>query len=156
MAVSSSYFGPVLHKKQRDKLVRDAIKDLTPHRHKFDSIAYRGNSGACMAPVLAWIFKKHLLVCRKTKEEESAHSHLTVEGNTLATQVLIVDDFIGAGTTIRRIKDALAEFGSAKVAGVYMYLREPSDYHKGIVKDIVNAPVWGRTTEGPGYFADPD
>lgn len=102
-----------------------------------------------MAPVLAWIFNKHLIIVRKMAEGQ--HSGYEVEGKKEVSKVLFVDDFIGQGNTFRCVVDALHKFNAeAHVVAVYTYLRAPTDFCKKKVAPVV---FWGRTTEGPGYYA---
>lgn len=151
MTIASSYFGPALARKHRHEIVKQALKDLRPHRDEFDSVVYRGNSGAVIAPIIAYLMNKHLIVCRKNEQQ---HSSYMMEGKLEIEKVLFIDDFIGQGNTLQEVVKKLQEFQPlAKVVGVYTYLRSESVW--SVENKIMNIPYWGRSTEGPGYYADP-
>jgi orotate phosphoribosyltransferase len=68
--------------------------------HKFDAIAFRGLSGALVAPAVAMRMNKSLIAVRKAKTD---HSPNMVEGDVTARRYVIVDDFVCSGTTIEHI-----------------------------------------------------
>jgi len=80
------------------RVLREDVKLNT-----FDAIAFRGVSGALVAPAVAVAVGKPLIVVRKS---EASHGR-PVEGAITAKRYVIVDDFVGAGGTVRAITDAL-------------------------------------------------
>lgn len=101
--VVSSYLDMVFDSPR--KLIRHLAKVITKSKLEFDTIAFRGMSGALVAPTLAYVLNKHLLVVRK--DGETTHSCHRVEGNANARKVLIVDDFISSGSTVQSIIDGI-------------------------------------------------
>lgn len=94
--------------------------------HAFDTIAFRGMSGAIVAPSVAMRLSKEVIMVRKPGE--SAHSSYNVEGNREARRVLIVDDFVNSGNTVRIIAEAVKTFvsessvlGSVRIIGCLEY-----------------------------------
>ena len=86
----------------------DVMRELVPYAVEilktfdFDALAFRGVSGAIIAPVLALELRKSIIVVRKTAEK----SHLwgrTVQGDNNARRYIIVDDFIDSGATVQTI-----------------------------------------------------
>jgi orotate phosphoribosyltransferase-like protein len=89
-------------------------------KYQFDSIAFRGVSGALTAPILAYMLRKNLLAVRKEPNEDGwSHSTGMVEGDANARRYIIVDDFVSSGKTIRKIFERLREFApSARCLGI--------------------------------------
>jgi adenine/guanine phosphoribosyltransferase-like PRPP-binding protein len=99
------------------KLIAAIAKGLKPY--DFQSIAFRGVSGALLAPALALKMNKTLIVVRKPKEEEMHHSYMDVEGDQAVKQYVIVDDLVVYGKTVRAIVKGIAEFApEARCIGV--------------------------------------
>jgi adenine/guanine phosphoribosyltransferase-like PRPP-binding protein len=86
--------------------IQYAIEALRGKR--FDSLAFRGMSGAVIAPPVAIALKKHLIMVRKP--EEPTHSDFPVEGNINSRKYIIIDDFMSSGKTARAIIEAVAKF----------------------------------------------
>lgn len=74
--------------------------------HDFDAIAFRGLSGALVAPIVAREMKKTLL-CVRREIGETGHSVHGVEGDLAARRYVILDDFVSSGTTVRKIIQAV-------------------------------------------------
>ena len=70
----------------------------------FEAIAFRGMSGALLAPILAYKTGKTLLMVRKPKTLDDGrnqdHSNFRVEGDRATKRYLILDDFMCSGNTI--------------------------------------------------------
>lgn len=118
-----TYLRHGVNTKQRDAVVAEAVAKLTPIADTFDAIAFRGVSGALVAPIVAYLLKKDVLVVRKPRTDETSHSYLTVEGtDAAAPRYLIVDDLIATGKTVDAIIDAVYQSRSkAECVGVYCY-----------------------------------
>ena len=73
-------------------------------QYDFEAIAFRGMSGALLAPILAYQTHKTLLMVRKPKRHEAEkhmdHSHFRCEGDVATKRYLILDDFMCSGNTI--------------------------------------------------------
>lgn len=108
---------PTLLKKEITLAVK-SIRNLT-----FKSIAFRGVSGALVAPIVAVRLKKGLIVVRRGKAGQ--HSTYMVEGHRLIgpQKYIIIDDFPSTGYTIKKILKEINENHnrSAKCVGVYFY-----------------------------------
>lgn len=76
--------------------------------YDFDTIAFRGMSGALIAPILALNLQKELILVRKP--DDDTHSWYKVEGNKSANRYVIVDDFESSGHTKRTIIEAVRGF----------------------------------------------
>lgn len=118
MGVKSVYLGEILTGTGMRNAVKDAVSRLRPFRDEFEAVAFRGISGALIAPSVAQCLKKDIIVVRKN---ETRHSGLQVEG-PYCERYIIVDDFISSGETIQIIKDSVekADLGKTLV-GVFMY-----------------------------------
>lgn len=100
---------------------------------EFDTIVFRGLSGALIAPLAAFVLKKELLVVRKTTE--NCHSWYSIEGNMAMQRYLVIDDCICSGDTLQNIfttinkegqrhlddKIRYQDFYKAQCVGVILY-----------------------------------
>jgi len=82
-------------------IVCKCIKD---NKIRFDSVAYRGHSGALVAPAVAMRLQKPLILVRKGLFGN--HSTTPVEGST-ARKYIIIDDFISSGETIHEVINSI-------------------------------------------------
>lgn len=99
---------------QAKVIVKKCIKLLS--KMEFDAIAFRGLSGALIAPTIAMEMGKELIAVRKTKGD---HSTYMVEGDRAARTYVIVDDFIGTGSTVRTMLNQIKEYApGAECIGV--------------------------------------
>ena len=114
----ATYLKDTLEPRLRRELI-DRIKHrLSPHN--FDAIAFRGLSGALVAPIVALEMEKTLLAVRK--KGDSNHSGRVVEGDYGARRYIILDDFQATGDTVRAIRTAIASaVPSAECIGLYEY-----------------------------------
>lgn len=131
MKVHSSYMSRALY--YRRETIAQCVEKLTPYADKFKAIAFRGNSGALIAPCVADTMDKHIILVRKEEiEEHRSHSSHDVEG-TLGVDYFIVDDLYQTGATIREIQNQIRKkeqeyiaegFSSVKpgrCVGMYMF-----------------------------------
>ena len=121
MPIFSSYLynpldGEKLHK--MTKLIVSYIKSL---KLDFDAVAFRGVSGALVAPSVASSLGKPLICVRK--ESEKTHTHYQVEGYLCDNcTYIIIDDLIDSGSTIKEIvKKIKAECKKTECKGVFLY-----------------------------------
>jgi len=82
------------------EVIRKTTRKLSVIKDQFESIAFRGTSGAMVAPAVAALLKKHITLVRKDDEH---HADQTVEG-ALDCNYVIVDDFITSGDTVITIQ----------------------------------------------------
>lgn len=95
----------------------DAVAYYVRHL-KFDTIAFRGMSGALIAPPLAMHLQKELLMVRVPRRN-LPHSELKVEGNIGSRHYLIVDDMISSGVTAIAIQREIKKVApKAKCIGI--------------------------------------
>jgi len=143
--VASEYLLPALDTASLKKRIEDTIQYLRVRTKKFDAIAFRGMSGALVAPAVAARLKKNLLMVRKP--QENSHSSMKVEGFCeTAQRYVIIDDFVSSGNTISEIRKAVTKFESddskehSLVAVVcYAFL----EYHDEDQKSaLIDAPIW--------------
>ena len=122
----------VLNHKVRTKAIIKSVCHLRPMAHTFDSIVCCGTSGLLVAPQIAEILDKHIVVVRKgiwtEGFEQKCYSDFVVEG-VVPNRYIIVDDFICTGNTVRYIMDSISEDSpSSRCCGVYCYMGEECNY----------------------------
>ncbi len=110
------YLAQALQRQDIEESVRTCVETLKDR--KFDTIAFRGLSGLLIAPIVAHILKKEIIVVRKTPSgrrtlEECSHSIHKVEGHVAAKRYVILDDFISGGGTVRAIIEEINNFTPA-------------------------------------------
>lgn len=142
------YFSESLIPKQREETIIESLAILSIHQSEFDAIAFRGVSGAVIAPILAWELDKVLIPVRKFWDEEDSHAYATVEGDgwlyaDRAPRVVIVDDFISSGTTINTIHNLLTDWRrQTEVVAVYLYCGK--SFKNNIKDGQFPFPFWTR------------
>ena len=104
--IHSTYLAEALDPGMRTKILRQCLNLLRPVRKLFDTVVFRGYSGALIAPEIASRMKKHLLFVRK--EGDDSHTSLTLEGHYTTERFLIVDDIVATGHTVNTILDTIA------------------------------------------------
>lgn len=148
-----SYFVEALNGSRRNETIQAAIDHLSMKRDSFDAIAFTGISGACVAPILAYHFNKALLPIRKPRQLEPSHSCSDAVESGLAAppsgyRILIVDDFIASGQTVRTMIDRLKSWNSAsRVIAVYLYKNSAicNESYRKQKEASIHVPVWDRT-----------
>lgn len=130
---SSSHLRPYLEKKSLKRAVKLAVAAL--RSHDFDTIAFRGMSGAIIAPSVAQAMGKQLILVRKPGDK--THSLLKVEGNKSAKKYVIVDDFVETGSTKRDIICAVSEFAPD---ACNLGLLETSHLTEERIKELAGTP----------------
>jgi hypoxanthine phosphoribosyltransferase len=95
------------------------VKGLRPLKKKFDAIAFRGMSGAIIAPNIAQRLGKDIIGIRKN--DERRHSGYKVEG-VICNNYIIVDDFIDSCKTIETIQSEIHDWcENATLVGIALY-----------------------------------
>lgn len=122
---SSGYFEAGFNQHKLIEKARD-VEIEYPRFAEADTLVGTGISGALAVPLLAYALDKNFALVRK-HPEESAHSNRMVQGS-LGEAWVFVDDFIGAGTTLNRVRTAVEELlrergaiRRVKFAGSYEY-----------------------------------
>lgn len=128
---SADYLKQLVSTSERRKRVAAAVKYL--RRLQFDAIAFRGMSGALLAPSIANELNKSILMVRKNDDR---HSSLTVEGDYGAKTYVIVDDFVCTGHTARTIRDEIAEVAPNAVCLGVLQVNEMRRNTKGLTKVV--------------------
>lgn len=108
-----------------EKILAEAEARLRPRAADYDVIAFMGVSGALVAPPLALRLGKPMAVVRKRAEE--SHSLRDAEGAVPGElgRVLVVDDFVRTGETVRRVQAGLEKqwgLEGGRVVAVYCYM----------------------------------
>jgi adenine/guanine phosphoribosyltransferase-like PRPP-binding protein len=126
-----AHLRPFIRPSDNKKIIRNCIAVLS--HLDFDTIAFRGLSGALLAPVIAMKMGKELIAVRKG---EKCHSYRMLEGNTAVERYVIVDDFVSCGDTVRAILDEVyAVAPEAKCIGVLEANHLRTDVYVG--RDLV-------------------
>lgn len=128
------YLDFALETKRLRKSIALAVKALK--FFEFDAIAFRGMSGAMIAPMLALRLDKTLIMVRKNPSD--SHSGLRVEGDKAARRYVIVDDFVSMGdTACEIIKQVNGWAPEAECIGVLQVRKLYTDFLDGIkIEDV--------------------
>lgn len=109
-----------LDKKILKNTVQESIRKITRLQLDFDTIAVRGHSGTLMAVPLALKFDCDVIVVRKSSRD--SHSGRLVEGYGYDQKILIVDDFVESGRTLKVIKRRIEEYcKNPTIVGAFLY-----------------------------------
>jgi adenine/guanine phosphoribosyltransferase-like PRPP-binding protein len=101
----SSHMRPYLTAESLQESLELAERVLATCHQCFDTIAFRGMSGAFLGPPLAMRFHKGMVMIRK--DSDDSHSSMVTEGFTGCNHYVIVDDFVSTKNTINRIIDTI-------------------------------------------------
>lgn len=144
----ATYFDSAIDER-RARTVKTAVKFLKAKTKEFDAIAFSGMSGAVMAPILAYLLDKQLIIVRKDRGSEhpdqASHSSAAVEyAGSLRTRVVIVDDFIASGKTVKRIIEKIRDRQlRTEIVAVYCYHSGTSTYRKELLAEQgIKIQVW--------------
>ena len=119
--MSSEYLRDPLCGKKLRKIAKAISRSVKKSGLEFDSIAFRGMSGALLAPTVASLLEKPLLLVRKGKT--SRHSKRSVEGYIgKGCSYIIIDDFIFSGETVKEIQQEINdECDDTECVGIFLY-----------------------------------
>jgi hypoxanthine phosphoribosyltransferase len=99
---SAYYLQSFLNPRIAKDIINQCVHEL--QGKDFDTIAFRGLSGALIAPQIAALMGKDLVAVRKG---ETCHSSNMVEGNLQTVRYVIVDDLMSTGDTVRKIMEEI-------------------------------------------------
>jgi hypothetical protein len=128
MTHDTAYLHNAIDKKLLVPTVNNLLRLIRKSKVQFDTIVFRGMSGALIAPIIAYKLDKEVIIIRKG---EDAHSCRKAEGYTKSKRFIIIDDFVSSGDTIRQIFQSLYEMSwesshwnemeAAICSGVFLY-----------------------------------
>ena len=81
--------------------------------YEFDALAFRGMSGALIAPSVALRLNKSMILVRK--ENDDSHSGMCAEGDKTARTYIIIDDFQSTGYTAHKTFKGVQTFAPNSV-----------------------------------------
>lgn len=160
-AYQISYLDCALMKHKLKANVTKAAHDLKKQGFDFESIAFRGMSGAVLASPIALALDKTLILVRKG---ENTHSQYAVEGDLSGQKYIIVDDFISTGETVRTIiKEIFKACPRCQCIGIlvlrdmdrvtnskrYFKLRSPNEF---LSEETKHLALSGREIEYSKYY----
>jgi len=111
-------FDPTLFKRTVRKVVKKVreIQKTTP----FNAIAFTGQSGAAMAYPVACKTELFLICVRKVGEK--CHGQQIESANNRDIKnYIIIDDLMGTGATVMRIREQLKEVDIGDCVGIVLY-----------------------------------
>jgi orotate phosphoribosyltransferase-like protein len=120
-----------LDPKKSHATIDGVIKLIELSKIEFDTIVFRGMSGALMAPIVAHQLEKFVTICRKPSDDSHAGCG-RLEGHVGMKKYIIFDDFISSGKTIQSILDTIKdhyEFENEtepNCVGIFLYRSERS------------------------------
>ena len=119
-SIQSEYLKHIYDLDHYRDTIREAVKALRPwdKTYPFDSIAFRGTSGAALAFPLSLRLKKTLMCIRK--DDGNHFGSNTIEGDHAANTYVIVDDCVESGDTVRKIVEIVDKEVGAKCVGLYL------------------------------------
>lgn len=124
----------VLNHKERNKITIKAVCDLRKIKDQFDSIVCCGISGLMVAPQVAELLDKHIIIVRK--DHEKCYSEFTIEG-VAPSRYIILDDLICSGDTVRYIKSTISnEYSKSICVGLYCYMPQECAYTEKTKKEF--------------------
>lgn len=134
MKHDAPYLGNAVNSEMIAPVVTNLVKLIKESGVQFDTVVFRGMSGALIAPIIAHRLKKEIIFVRKS--EDNSHSSRYCEGHTQSQRFIIIDDFIASGETLRRcfkaIRDMADKFSeweqSARATCVGVFLYDSGEY----------------------------
>ena len=100
----SSYLKNIFVTDTRKQIVHRLVANINESGLDFDSVVFRGMSGALIVPEVAGVLNKPIVLVRK---DDGSHSSHIVEGYAHVKKYIIIDDLIYMGHTITNIVDRM-------------------------------------------------
>jgi adenine/guanine phosphoribosyltransferase-like PRPP-binding protein len=139
---AATYLQKIVTAEGMGRAVLSLTKRLKPIAHEFDAVAFRGFSGALVAPNVAQRLRKDVIFVRKPGEMEHSHSCRTVEG-VESRRYIIIDDFVGFGTTVEEMVADIEESQiGGELVGIALYGTERLPCSDVIKNLMTNKNVW--------------
>ena len=123
------------------KLIRALMPILKARATEFDGFVVCGYSMSLLAPILAYLLEKSIVVV--TKKGDLRHTVDKVEG-IHGQRLLMVDDLISSGETLRHVANSVQDI-AGQLAGLVLWWQEtgPSfTYKNDTTNQFVEVPVW--------------
>lgn len=130
----------------RDAVTKDGVATIvkaatrTLKSIEFDTIVFRGMSGALIAPIIAHKMGKEIVMLRKP--DAATHSGYKYEGFIDVKRYVIIDDFVSSGDTVATIINRMRSAGDSKFVGLYLYYSNTE--RAGFYTPEVPADLFGR------------
>lgn len=136
MALSNYHIYGSFDKEKRRKIAKRVVKELK--NVEFDALAVRGVSGLIMAPIIAYLLNKHVIVVRKPKSEEHSHANVLVESPIDSGTYIVFDDFVSCGTTAHTIMNEIKKhLPKMKCVGGYCWAPARTFEHHSFTEEGV-------------------
>jgi adenine/guanine phosphoribosyltransferase-like PRPP-binding protein len=145
----SNHLNAVMNPALRESLLGIALQRLQA-APAFDAIAGTGLSGVLFGVRLADRLDKPFVPVRKPEEKDASHADTLVEGYVMGKRVLMVDDFVAGGNTMRRMARALTAEGAILV-GAYVY-RGTADRGRDIPSLTAAPGFWYQGSHTPPLY----
>ena len=113
MPIAGNYLRKALSVENLMKFTQNIVDALKPYVKCFDSIVFRGVSGALVGPSVAMALNKEMVVIRK---KDGSHSYCQAEGFVSTQSYVIVDDLVDSGATLGVIKRTIQEWKESEDA----------------------------------------
>jgi orotate phosphoribosyltransferase len=137
-AIRSDYLKHLVDVARLPETVTKLVKLIKDSEVEFDAIAFRGMSGALIAPIIAMKLKKNMLMVRK---DDGNHFGSNLEGVESSERYIIIDDLICSGNTLRIIREEVTKrIATAQCVGVFLSRESWSNKHK--FADDFTVPLW--------------
>jgi adenine/guanine phosphoribosyltransferase-like PRPP-binding protein len=116
--IPMSYIGSITNNRIRRRIILLAVKEIRASGAEFDAIACTGLSGLLIAPEVARILGKTLIVVRKSDDVHN-HSFSDVEYPAKGERgtYIFLDDTVASGNTVAYVTRKLR----AECVGLYLY-----------------------------------
>lgn len=121
--IKSGYLKSVFHREKFTQIIDRLCADIKESGVEFDTIVFRGSSGALVAPTLSMRLDKEMLMVRK---EDNNHSCYKIEGYVGSKGFIVVDDLICSGGTLNEIFNQVRNhkdypISHAPCVGIFLY-----------------------------------
>ncbi|KKL14212.1 hypothetical protein LCGC14_2517980 [marine sediment metagenome] len=142
---SSAHMELILNPRHRKNTIKWVLDTVTPHTHRFDAIAVRGMSMALIAPTIADILNKNIILVRK-KGDDTHNRDYKIEGQR-NNKYIIIDDVWDSGDTIISIINDIKDNHcvNSKCVGIVLFQHTKATW--GPNQNNIVAEVFGLSNE---------
>lgn len=138
--IRTSYLRDIFTQPVFSKLVNSLIKQIKESQIEFQTIAFSGQSGAMVAPIVCYRLKKMPLLIRK--KTDNSHSSFSIEGPTKNFDYIIIDDLFSTGATISFIHEKVNSLINKLPKAIFFYSQP--DNNPRIPKEFCDVPFFFR------------